>query len=169
MRLERLRGTEPRAVHLSLAHGERNVLVRRAIGTDAGLLVEHSLAFNAEDGHPLSADGVGALLRMLEPDFADGLILVLTLDGRICGHGVLSFGYGIEHGGRETFVEEVYIVPKHRGRGLGAILMHALETGARDSGCRVVHLEVMAGNRAERLYRRLGYGDRDSMLLTKKL
>jgi GNAT superfamily N-acetyltransferase len=146
-----------------------DVLVRRAKGTDADLLVEQSLAFNADDGHPLSAEGVKALLHMLEPDFADGLVLVLTIDGRMCGHGVLSFGYGIEYGGRETFLEEIYIVPKYRGFGLGGTLIEALEANARDSGCRAVHLEVMAGNRAERLYRRLGYGDRGSMLLTKKI
>lgn len=153
----------------SFGIGDRQLLVRRAIGTDADHLVEQSLAFNAEDGHPLSDEGVNALLRMLEPDFADGLVLVLTLGGRICGHGVLSFGYGIEYGGRETFLEEIYIVPKYRGFGLGGILIDALETNARDSGCRAVHLEVMAGNRAERLYRRMGYNDRDSMLLTKKI
>jgi ribosomal protein S18 acetylase RimI-like enzyme len=154
---------------VTLEHGDREVLVRRAIGTDADLLVEHTLAFNAEDGHPLSPDGVDALLRMLEPDFAEGVILVVTIDGCICGHGVLSFGYGIEHGGRETFLEEIYIVPEYRSHGLGGILMQALESGARESGCRAAHLEVTAGNRAESLYRRMGYHDRGSMLLTKKL
>jgi len=106
---------------------------------------------------------------MLEPDCADGLVLVLTIDGRVCGHGVLSVGYGIEYGGRDTFLEEIYIVPKCRGFGLGRILIEALEANARDAGCRAVHLEVMAGNRAEHLYRRMGYADRGSMLLTKKI
>jgi ribosomal protein S18 acetylase RimI-like enzyme len=158
-----------RAIGGSFGIEECDVLIRRAIGTDAELLVEQSVAFNAEDGHPLSAEGIKALLHMLEPDFADGLVLLLTIGGRSCGHGVLSFGYGIEYGGRETFLEEIYIAPKYRGFGLGGILIDALEASARDSGCRAVHLEVMAGNRAERLYRRMGYGDRGSMLLTKKI
>ncbi len=147
----------------------RGILIRRAAGTDADVVVANSLEFNIEDGHPFSPAAVAAMLRLLEPECQDGLILLLLVDGEICGHGVLCFGYGTEHGGRDTFIEEIYIMPRLRAQGFGRILMQALEDAARDAGCTAIHLEVMPNNRAERLYRRLGYDDRGSLLLSKQV
>jgi ribosomal protein S18 acetylase RimI-like enzyme len=106
---------------------------------------------------------------MLEPGFRDGLVLLLEVDHVVSGYGLLSFGYGIEHGGRETFLEDIYVIPEQRALGFGAILIKVLEAQARAAGCRAVHLEVMPGNRAERWYRRLGWADRGSRLLTKRI
>jgi ribosomal protein S18 acetylase RimI-like enzyme len=47
--------------------------------------------------------------------------------------------------------------------------MDALISFAREAGFAAVHLEVMAGNRAEVFYRRLGFQDRGSAILTLRL
>ena len=143
--------------------------IRRAVGLDADVVAEMAKTFNAEDGHPLSDKGCYAVLAMLEPGFDQGMILVLEVDGEIAGYGSLSFGYGVEHGGRETFVEDIFIGAAWRNRGYGTLLLKALEAQAREAGCKAVLLEVMPGNPAERLYRRMGYGDRGSILMTKPL
>lgn len=145
------------------------VTVRRAAGIDADVVADFARAFHAEDGHPLSDAGVQALLLMLEPGFNDGLVLLVAMDGKACGYGVLSFGYGIEYGGPETFLEDIYVVPEQRSSRLGSILIGELERRARESGCKAIHLEVMPGNRAESWDRRLGWGDRGSKLLTKAI
>ena len=147
----------------------RNVLIRHATGTDADAIVANSQKFNIEDGHPASPSAIAATLRLLEPDCRDGLILVIVVDGMICGHGVLCFGYGTELGGRDSFLEEIYIVPEMRSHGLGGVLMHGLESAARDAGCKAIYLEVMTENPAERLYRRLGFEGRASKLLSKSI
>jgi GNAT superfamily N-acetyltransferase len=143
--------------------------VRRASERDAEVIVQLARAFHDEDGHPLSDEGVAALLAMLKPAFRDGQVLLASLDGEICGYGVLGYGYSHEHGGRDTFVDDVYILPKYRSRGFGAALFKTLERCAREAGCRAIHLEVMPGNKAESWYNRLGYGDRGSKLMTKRL
>lgn len=148
---------------------DNSVLIRRAVGMDADRVIKLARAFHIEDGHPLSEAAVAAILGMLEPGFADGLILLLVVGDTICGYGSLSFGYGVEHGGRETFLEDLYIVPALRNRGYGQVMCAALESAARDAGCFAMHLEVMPGNPAEHLYRRIGFGDRGSKLLTKPL
>ena len=146
-----------------------NMSIRRAEGIDADFLLAMARAFHIEDGHPLSPCAEAAVLDMLEPGFADGLVLLLVVEGEISGYGSLSFGYGIEHGGRETFLEDLYVVPALRAHGYGRLLCAALEQAAREAGCHAIHLEVMPGNRAENLYRRIGFGDRGSKLLTKPL
>ncbi len=147
----------------------RSAYIRRAVGTDADHVARMARTFHAEDGHPLSEAGVAALLTMLEPGFAEGLVLLLGGEDKICGYWALSLGYGIEDGGRETFFEDLYISPAWRAQGYGTLMCAALEKAAREAGCYAMHLEVMPDNRAEHLYRRIGFGDRGSKLLTKPL
>jgi ribosomal protein S18 acetylase RimI-like enzyme len=151
------------------AMSESMVCIRRAEGLDADCVLDLARAFHIEDGHPLAPSAELALLEMLEPGFSEGLILLLVLEGGVCGYGSLSFGYGIEHGGRETFLEDLYVLPALRARGYGGLMCAELENAAREAGCHAMHLEVMPGNRAEQLYRRIGFGDRGSKLLTKPL
>ena len=143
--------------------------IRRAEKTDGDVLLSMARAFHSEDGHPLAPCAEAAVLAMLEPDFEEGVVLLLVVKGNVSGYGALSFGYGIEHGGIETFLEDLYVVPALRDKGYGRLVCCALERSAREAGCRAIHLEVMPGNRAERLYRRLGFADRGSKLLTKPL
>jgi ribosomal protein S18 acetylase RimI-like enzyme len=145
------------------------VLVRRATVTDAAAIAEFACAFHAEDDHPLSEAGLAGLLAMLNPGFNDGVVLLLEIDGTPAGYGALSYCYGFEHGGPETFIEDIYVVPERRGFGFGEILLNALEAAARAAGRRAIHLEVMPGNRAENWYRRLGWRSRGSQLLTKPI
>ncbi len=55
-------------------------------------------------------------------------------------------------------VQNVGIVPDHRGRGLGTVLLRRSLEGFRRAGLKRVSLEVTAKNAgARRLYRRLGF------------
>lgn len=47
--------------------------------------------------------------------------------------------------------------PAHRGGGIGAALSHAAEAGAARLGKRLIVLDTVADNPAQRLYERLGY------------
>jgi GNAT superfamily N-acetyltransferase len=85
---------------------------------------------------------------------------------RVIGYAVLCFGYSVELGGRGVFVDDFYIIASERGQGLAHSAMDVLIGFAREAGCVAMHLEVVAGNRAENFYRRLGFRDRGSALLT---
>jgi ribosomal protein S18 acetylase RimI-like enzyme len=55
-------------------------------------------------------------------------------------------------------VQNVGVVPGHRGRGLGTHLLHRSLAGFREAGLKSVYLEVTAQNMsAYRLYQRLGF------------
>jgi ribosomal protein S18 acetylase RimI-like enzyme len=105
---------------------------------------------------PCFADRFGCqrLLREIraKPGFVpEASWLVACADG-YCGtvQGVRDRNYGA--------IQNLGVVPGHRGRGLGrALLLQALEGFSRD-GLTRVYLEVTAQNdRAVRLYRRLGF------------
>ncbi len=65
---------------------------------------------------------------------------------------------GIRTGETIGSVQNVGVVPEHRGRGLGTWLLGRALAGFHEAGVRRVSLEVTARNRAaQRLYRRLGF------------
>lgn len=71
-----------------------------------------------------------------------------------CGtiQGVCGFG------DKKGSVQNFGVVPEHRGRGLGTVLLQKCLEGFRDAGVLRVTLEVTAKNQdAQRLYQRLGF------------
>src|SRR5205809_1317140 len=100
------------------------------------------------------ASAINAVLRHHER----GRILVAIERGRPVGLAALSFVWPLEHGGRSAWLEELYVEPPHRGRGIGRTLLRAACRLAARSGAAAVDLEVDAGHtRAARLYAREGF------------
>ena len=147
------------------AFGHRLTIADRA---DAPAILSLARAFHAEDGHPLSDQGERALGHLLD-DQTYGLVFKIEGSSGLIGYAVLCFGYSVELGGRDVFLDDFYIIPSERGQGLGHFVMDALIGFAREVGCAALHLEVVAGNRAEDFYRRLGFRDRGSAFLTLRL
>ena len=126
-------------------------------------------AFHAEDGHALDEDGRRALAEIVAGEPAARAFL-FELEGRAVGYGVLTLGYSVEHGGRDGFLDDLYLAPAAQGRGLGFRALELLEAEALKLGIRVLHLEVEVDNRrAEGLYRRSGFGENGRRLMSKRL
>ena len=82
------------------------------------------------------------------------------------GYVVVSFGWSIELGGMDGFVDEIWIREKVRGRGMGTDSIQRLQKALREAGVKALHLEMAEGSQAERLYRRAGFRRRAFPLLT---
>lgn len=109
--------------------------------------------------------------RALEPLLANAVygLAWLILDAKlVIGYAVITFGYSLEFGGRDAFLDELYLREDYRGQGIGTrIIQHALDV-CQTHGVKALHLEVMVQNtRAQELYRRLGFELRDSRLMSK--
>lgn len=60
-------------------------------------------------------------------------------------------------------LHDLFVLPSHRDRGVGGLLMETIHRAARELGCGKVTLEVNHTNEAgQRFYRRLGYSDGQS-------
>lgn len=106
----------------------------------------------------LTDEALQRATRGLIEDHELGRILTARLDGELVGVAVLSFLWTLEHGGPAVWLDEVYVEPAWRGRGIGRQLVEAATQVARDSGCIALDLEVDAGHEAaERLYVRMGF------------
>ena len=144
-----------------------NVRFEPAGVADAPVLLAMVRAFHAEDGHPLAASAEAAVLRIAEGEELAHAWLV-RLGSEAVGYLVLTLGYSIEHGGRDGFIDDLYLTPKLRGRGVGMQLVaFALEQAAY-LGINTLHLEVGGENTpAQRLYRHAGFEDTGRRLMRR--
>jgi len=132
---------------------------------DAETFLDMARAFHIEDGHALNAAGEASIR-----DVAAGVALApayfLVEKKEKIGFFVLSLGYSPEHGGTDGFIDDIYIVPEHRGRGLGRAALDLALSESRNHGIRVLLLEVEADNdRAYHLYTSIGFTDTKRRLL----
>lgn len=97
-------------------------------------------------------------------------MLVAAEHEAVVGYLVLVWGFSPESGGRDAFVDELYVAPEQRSRGLGTAMIEAAEAACATRRARALHLVVEGANAgAQRLYRRLGFTGREVFLLTKQL
>ena len=87
------------------------------------------------------------------------------------GYIVVCFGWSVEFGGLDAIVDELYIRPGVRGRGIASEALTALPRALAEGGLRAVHLEVDRENTAAvKLYRRAGFEPREKyMFMSRKL
>jgi len=98
-----------------------------------------------------------------------GLIYFVQDANRAIAYLVICFDYSLEYRGKGAWVDELFVEPDHRQRGIGAYLLDLAESASRENRAQYLHLEVSHGNRAIELYRRRGFADHNRYLLTKRL
>jgi ribosomal protein S18 acetylase RimI-like enzyme len=99
-----------------------------------------------------------------------GRVWLIHYRGEEIGYLVLTLGYSLEYGGRDAFIDEMYIRASYRGNGIGKIALAFAEDVCRALGVRALHLEVgQANTAAYGLYRAVGFMDHDRRLLTKRI
>ena len=83
---------------------------------------------------------------------------ILEVDGASVGYALVSKTFSHEAGGTVWWLEELYILPEYRGKGLGRSYFDFIEKAAAENGVRRLRLEVEPDNtRAAKLYSDLGY------------
>ena len=87
------------------------------------------------------------------------------------GYLIMSFGWSIELGGMDGFLDEIWIKPNVRKRGIGTEALNAVIRALSDVGLKAVHLEVDREDAdVQRLYARSGFKMRERYaLMTRQL
>ena len=143
---------------------------RQATTADHEVVLALLRDFYAEDGSDYDAGADAALLALLADPSLGRVVLINDDRSMPVGYLVVAFGYSLEFRGRDAFVDELYVAPTHRGRGLGREALREAERCCQEAGIRALHLEVRPDNaKARRLYGSAGYADREYYLMSKKL
>ena len=123
--------------------------------------------FHEETGIESDAAHREAAVRPLLEGSPIGAIWFIGPKMAPVGYLFVSFGWSLELGGMDGFIDELWIREKVRGRGMGSEALAALQEALREAGVRALHLEVGLENpRAEKLYQSAGFQKRPSKLMT---
>jgi GNAT superfamily N-acetyltransferase len=113
-----------------------------------------------------SADARESALRRLLGDTRFGAVWLIHADDDLVGYIALCRGFSIEFNGFDAFIDEFFLLPEFRGRGIGKWVLAAIKQEALNLEINALHLEVARDNHsARRLYQAAGFEARDRYLL----
>jgi ribosomal protein S18 acetylase RimI-like enzyme len=143
---------------------------RPATLDDLPQLLRMHRAFYEEEGYPYRSDMFERALRDILTNPLLGRVLIIGADAaQFAGYFIVAFGFSVEFGGRDAFLDELYVAPEARGKGLGTEAIEVAERVCRENGIRALHLEVEFTNEsAKRLYARRGFDEHTRQLMTKR-
>jgi len=126
-------------------------------------------AFHAEQGIDLPGEARLAGLMPLLEGSPHGAIYLIGPGRAPIGYVVITFGWSVEFGGLDGFIDEIFVRPKVRGRGIASDVLHSLPKALADAGLKALHLEVdRDAEAAQRLYRRAGFAPRSRYMLMSR-
>src|SRR2546422_6732207 len=112
----------------------------------------------AEHDIDASTERLAHLLEEATTDKSRGFLMLARDNGRVVGIAYVATILSAEHCGPVAWLEELYVKPKHRSRGIGTALVTAILERARQTGMVAMDLEIDAGHRrAASLYRRVWF------------
>ncbi|WP_170477920.1 GNAT family N-acetyltransferase [Ruegeria arenilitoris] len=136
---------------------------------DLNRLMDLVTAFHAEHGIDQDQDKQQKAILPLLEGIPHGCIYLIGPSRAPLGYIIITFGWSVEFGGMDAFVDEIYIRPAVRGRGIATEVLHDLPKALSGAGLTALHLEVDRANEtAQSLYLRSGFKPRDRYMLMSK-
>lgn len=127
-------------------------------------------AYHAEEGIQSDEAHLTAALTPLLEGTPLGVAYLIGPRRSPVGYIVISFGYSVELGGIDGVIDEFWIRPPVRGRGMGMDVLLGLVPALAQHGLCGLSLEVDRENtRAQRLYTRAGFRLRDKFSLMTRV
>src|SRR5260370_18868596 len=110
---------------------------RLATASDDEAIVSMCVALNAEDPgpNPVQSQHVRRTLAKLREEPNRGRAVVCDFEGRTVGYALLISFWSNELGGEVCNIDELFVAPQYRGRGLATALFGSLIEGKDPSLC----------------------------------
>ena len=134
--------------------------MRRALPDDIATLVALMAEFYAESDyrldHPLAKKAFAAILS----DERLGYVWLIDEEGKVVGYVVLTFRFGMEYGGLMACLDDLFVVPQSRNRGLSTAALVQIHDFCKSIGISAITVEVHHGNGpAQTVYRRACFAE----------
>jgi len=144
--------------------------VRRALSTDQEAVLQLMRGYCHEVQTPLSDEHLLEALVPLISNEQLGDLLVAEQGEELAGYLVITWGWGIESGGAEALIDEMYVSPAYRNQGVGTLLMTEAQSRASSKDVKFIFLETEQNNPESReLYDRLGFEIESSIWMSKRI
>ncbi len=125
--------------------------------SDLERLLALSSACRDETHDGLDAEALRAVLEPLLRGLPQGAAYLIGPRLAPVGHVILSFGYAVRLGGLVAGIDEFYIRPALRGRGMGGDVLGSLAAALSGHGVRALRVEVPAAAAGRALFTTAGF------------
>jgi ribosomal protein S18 acetylase RimI-like enzyme len=133
---------------------------------DLEILLPLVRAFHEFEDLQIAEDQRKSSLTELLSNLDFGRIWLIYDDNQVVGYIILCTGYSIEFSGKDAFIDEFYIRPEFRRRGIGKQALELIKVAAKDLNVRAIHLEVARTNTdAHKLYAHSNFKAREKYVL----
>ena len=139
-----------------------DIYLRLAEQGDLEQVLTYVRAYHEIEGITHSALNTASAVRPLLGQSTLGRVWLICRGPQSIGYIAICFGYSIEFGGRDAIVDELFILPEHRGKGFGKVVLALVKSEAALLGVKALHLEVAHANEsAQRMYKSAGFTPRE--------
>ncbi|MFL5811956.1 MAG: GNAT family N-acetyltransferase [Bdellovibrionia bacterium] len=144
-----------------------NLNFKASSATDKATLLKLMERYYESDHLVYSEPKADQALTQLLKNSSLGRIWLIEADSKTVGYVALTYGFGLEFGGRVAFVDELFVEESHRGKGIGTAAIRWCMQECRAKEIPSLRLEVTPTNsKALKLYTHLGFVDHSRSLLT---
>lgn len=136
-----------------------NITFREFLPEEKEEVVHLMRGLNKEDKEELrlNKEKIKQLFRFA-PDRKWVELFVAVYGQEIIGYAVFIKAFSVELLGLYGEIDELYIKPKYRNKGIGSFFIAWLEKHAKDNDCNAMYVVVTSQNmKAQQLYKRLGF------------
>lgn len=145
-------------------------MIRKVTPADRELYISMTQSFYNSEAvcHPVPLRNIEAAFdEMMRSDvYMEGYIL--EHEGKAAGYANIAKTFSCEGGGLTVWVEELFMLPEYRSKGLGREFFAFLENRFGEKLARM-RLEITDSNvNAKRLYKRLGFEELDYRQMVKE-
>ena len=134
--------------------------MRRALPGDIATLVALMAEFYAESDYGLDQQLAKKAFAAILSDERLGYVWLIDDEGKVVGYVVLTLRFGMEYGGLMACVDDLFVVPHSRNKGLTTAALLRVRDFCKSIGIRAITVEVHLDNGpAQALYRRAGFAE----------
>ena len=155
---------------MARSHTAEKIHLVAAKAKDISLLLPFVRAFYDHFSYPYDEKEKITGLRQIIRNRSVGRLWLIRHKGKNIGYVLLAFSFSLEFNGRIAFIDELFVEPSGRQKGVGATVLKQVENICVRLGIRTVRLEIEASNkRATALYARSGYIEHGRHLMSKEI
>ena len=134
--------------------------MRRALPGDIATLVALMAQFYAESNYGLDRELAEKAFAAILSDERLGYVWLIDDEAKVAGYIVLTLRFGMEYGGLMACVDDLFVVPQSRNKGLATAALLQVRDFCKSIDVRAITVEVSHGNgSAQAVYRRLGLAE----------
>ncbi|NJM27208.1 MAG: GNAT family N-acetyltransferase [Pseudanabaena sp. RU_4_16] len=134
--------------------------MRQAHPNDIATLVDLMNEFYAESDYELDRPLAEKAFADILADTRLGYVWIVDKNGKDVGYVVVTLRYGMEYGGSIACIDDLFVIPQSRNRGLSTAALLQVRDFCKSIGVRAITVEVGHSNGpAQTVYRRIGLAE----------